>query len=141
MANRQAQAASKRQLQVGEQIRKILYQTLHKKNILYPAVNTNITLTQVSLSPDFKNALVYVFISEENVAGRILDTLQKNAAFFRWCIAKNLPLRSHPRLCFSLDARPLYARHIDNILQTERVRRDLETPHQGASDSNDVVNQ
>ena len=59
--NRAGKPPSQRQLKVGEQLRKSLADAMHRGDFFDPILeNATITVTEVSVSPDLRNAVAYI---------------------------------------------------------------------------------
>lgn len=126
-------APSQRQLRVGEQLRHLLAEALRAGHVRDPDLrDASITVTEVRVSPDLKNATAFVM----PLAGRDLETviaaLGRAAPFFRRELAREAQLRYAPRLTFQPDRSFAEAERINTLLQGERVRRDLEETPDGA---------
>ena len=120
-------APSQRQLRVGEQLRHLLAEALRAGHVRDPDLrDASITVTEVRVSPDLKNATAFVM----PLAGRDLETviaaLGRAAPFFRRELAREAQLRYAPRLTFQPDRSFAEAERINTLLQGARVRRDLE---------------
>ena len=78
--------------------------------------NNNITITEVNVSPDLKNAKVYVMpLGGENKAD-VLNSLDKVAGRLKKIISSNISLRQTPNLLFKIDETFEYAKKINDIL-------------------------
>ena len=129
MSKGQIKAPSHRQLKVGEEIRHALVWTLKRGEVHDPAVSTTpLTVTEVSVSPDLKNATVYVVAlgrgSDE--MDETLLGLRRAGPFLRHCVAERVQLRYTPKLNFSADTSFDSAERIDALLHLPEVARDLD---------------
>ena len=117
---------SSRILKVGERVRHILSE-LRARGEAHDATRSaaNIAVTEVRMSPDLRNAKVYVkpLLGEEEAV--ILKALQVNTAFFQREVAKRLGLKFAPKLSFRADESFDEASRIDALLDDPRVKRDL----------------
>ena len=78
--------------------------------------NNNITITEVNVSPDLKNAKVYVMpLGGENKID-VLNSLNKATGRLKKIISSNLSLRQTPKLIFKIDETFEYAKKINDIL-------------------------
>ena len=78
--------------------------------------NNNITITEVNVSPDLKNAKVYVMpLGGENKLD-VLNSLNKVSGRFKKIISSNISLRQTPKLVFKIDETFEYAKKINDIL-------------------------
>ena len=135
---------SQRQLRVGEEIRHALAAVFMRDEVPWPQGFSSpvITVTEVQVSPDLKNATVFIMPLggiklQETV--KILNTI---VGYFRHAIAKNVLLRYAPKLRFTADESFTYAQRIDTILHDPNVAKDLDKPNythdSDASDEDDV---
>jgi len=117
---------SVRVLKVGERVRHILSELLARgeaHDLVLSAAN--IAVTEVRMSPDLRNAKVFVkpLLGEEEAV--ILKALQVNTAFFQREVAKRLGLKFAPKLQFRADESFDEASRIDQLLDDPKVKRDL----------------
>jgi ribosome-binding factor A len=121
-----ARPPSQRQLRVGEELRHALAQMLRPGELHDPALReANVTVSEVRLSPDLRNATAFVMPLAGSNAGEIMDGLKRSAAFLKGRVARELGLRRVPNLVFALDQAFDYAARIQNLLATPVVERDL----------------
>ena len=81
-------------------------------------VNNHITITEVNVSPDLKNAKVYIMPLGGENKFEVLDSLNKANGRIKKLISNNINLRQIPKLQFRIDETFEYAKNIENILQT-----------------------
>lgn len=122
---------SQRQLRVGEQIRHLLAECFQRGNVpdefwACPPVS----ILEARVSPDFSYCKVFISIlsAEDFPTADLIKRLNKSAGFFRTVLAKKLRLRIAPELRFFPDDIQHEADHIDALLASEKVRRDVEAP-------------
>ena len=109
---------SQRQLRVGEELRHLISNALLRE-FFYDQIieNNTITITEVNVSPDLKNAKVYIMpLGGENKL-EVLDSLNKSNGRIKKIISSNISLRQIPKLKFKIDETFEYAKNIENILQ------------------------
>src|ERR1700691_1235301 len=96
--------ASQRQLRVGEELRHILAQLLRPGELRDPALaDASITVTEVRLSPDLKNATAFVMpLGGGNIAD-IPAGLKRSPPYLKSRVAREVALRQVPNLSFALD--------------------------------------
>ena len=124
--NRAGKPPSQRQLKVGEQIRKSLADAMHRGDFFDPDLdNATVTVTEVSVSPDLRNAVAYIVPLGNGDGDMIVRALNRNATRFKHFIAKTVEMRVHPRVTFHLDTAFDYAGEIATIMNTDRVQSDL----------------
>ena len=111
-------AKSQRQLRVGEELRHLISNALHRETF-YDAVleSNNITVTEVNVSPDLKNAKVFIMpLGGENKI-EVLESLNRIKGYIQKLISSEIQLRQIPRLSFIIDSTFEYANKIDNIIK------------------------
>ena len=109
---------SQRQLRVGEELRHLISNALLRESFYDQIIENNtITVTEVNVSPDLKNAKVYIMpLGGENKI-EVLDSLNKSNGRIKKLISSNINLRQIPKLQFKIDETFEYAKNIENILQ------------------------
>ena len=109
---------SQRQLRVGEELRHLISNALLRESFYDQIIeNKTITVTEVNVSPDLKNAKVYIMpLGGENKL-EVLDSLNKSNGRIKKLISSNINLRQIPKLQFKIDETFEYAKNIENILQ------------------------
>ena len=109
---------SQRQLRVGEELRHLISNALLRETFYDQIIENNtITVTEVNISPDLKNAKVYIMpLGGENQSD-VLDSLRKANGRIKNLISHKINLRQIPKLQFRIDETFEYARNIENILQ------------------------
>ena len=123
------QAASQRQLRVGEELRHALAQLLRPGELRDPALReANITVTEVRISPDLRNATAFVMPLGGVNAGEIMAGLKRSAPFLKGRVARLVELRRIPDIVFAFDDAFDNAAHIAALLARPEVERDLHSP-------------
>ena len=118
---------SVRVLKVGERVRHILSELLARGEAHDDVLRaTNISVTEVRMSPDLRQAKVYVkpLLGEDEAAA--LKALRTNTAFFQKEVAQRLGLKFAPKLQFRADESFDEANRIESLLDDPRVKRDLD---------------
>ena len=109
---------SQRQLRVGEELRHLISNALLRETFYDQIIeNNNITVTEVNVSPDLKNAKVYIMPLGGENKFEVLDSLNKANGRIKKLISNNINLRQIPKLQFRIDETFEYAKNIENILQ------------------------
>ncbi len=117
---------SQRQLRVGEEIRHILARLLMRGDLHDPALaGVSVTVSEVRISPDLKNATVFAMPLSGKGVEDVLRGLNRSAPHLRSLVAREIQLRYAPTLNFIADKSFDEAHHIEELLRSERVRRDL----------------
>jgi len=88
--------------------------------------DATVTVTEVRVSPDLKNATAFVVPLGGADTSEVVAALNKAAGFFRGCLGHEVNLRYTPRVTFAADRSFDQADHIESILRRPRVQRDLE---------------
>ena len=129
--------ASQRQLRVGEELRHILAQLLRPGELRDPALaDASVTVTEVRLSPDLKNATAFVMPLGGSNTDEILAGLKRSAPYLKSRVAREVALRHVPNLVFALDRAFDSAAHITELLSRPDVARDLaELPPEDADEA------
>jgi ribosome-binding factor A len=113
-----AAGKSQRQLQIGEQIKRILAEIFLQDNVL-AIKNGYITILQADISPDAKNAKIFIDIFGDTDRKKILQDLKQIAPYLRSKLANKINLRYTPELTFLLDETFREASRIDDLLNQE----------------------
>ena len=117
---------SQRQLRVGEELRHALARLLRPGELRDPALfDANVTVTEVQLSPDLRNATAFVTPLGGANAADIIAGLRRSAPYLRGRLGKHVRLRRVPNLSFALDSAFDSADRIATVLRSEVVARDL----------------
>ena len=118
---------SVRVLKVGERVRHILSELLARGEAHDDVLRaSNISVTEVRMTPDLRNAKAYVkpLLGEDE--GTVLKALRTNPAFFQKEVAQRLGLKFAPKLAFQPDESFDEADRIEKLLSDPKVARDLE---------------
>lgn len=118
---------SVRVLKVGERVRHILSELLARGEAHDDVLRaSNISVTEVRMTPDLRNAKAYVkpLLGEDE--GTVLKALRTNTAFFQKQVAQRLGLKFAPKLAFHPDESFDEADRIEQLLSDPKVARDLE---------------
>ena len=117
---------SVRVLKVGERVRHILSELLARGEVHDDVLSVHsVSVTEVRMSPDLRNAKVYVkpLLGEDEAV--VLKALRTNTAYFQREVAQRLGLKSAPRLNFQPDESFDEAERIERLLDDPKVARDL----------------
>ncbi len=117
---------SQRQLRVGEELRHALVQIIDRAHFRDPdLMGVSITVTEVRISPDLKNATAYVTKLGGEGVDVLVAALKRAAPYLRGQIAKEVKMRAVPTLGFAADTSFDYASSINDLLHRPEVARDL----------------
>ncbi len=124
-----ARERSQRQLRVGEEIRHRLSEILMRDEVRDPDLaGRSITVTQVQVSPDMKQALVYArpLAGDVETSKKVIAALNRSAGFLRGRLGREITIRHTPELRFATDDSFDAADALDRLLRSKPVARDLE---------------
>jgi ribosome-binding factor A len=122
-----AKGPSQRMLRVGELIRHKVSEMLIRGDIHDDVIAAHsITIPEVRISPDLKVATVYVMPLGGRSIKPVIEALTRNRKYIRAEVAKTLNLRYAPDLNFREDETFEEATRIDRLLDSPKVRQDVE---------------
>ena len=109
---------SQRQLKVGEELRHLISNALLRENFYDENIkNNNVTITEVNMSPDLKNAKIYIMPLGGKNKIDVLNSLNRVTGRIKKIISNNISLRQTPKLLFQIDETFEYAEKIHYILE------------------------
>ncbi len=130
MANRRSEKStgpSQRQLRVAELIRHALSEMLTRGEIHDDVLAAHVvTVPEVRMSPDLRLATVYVMPLGGKDTEAVLEALERNRRYIRGEIAEAVNLKFAPDIRFLADETFEEVNRIEQLLASEKVRRDLE---------------
>jgi len=120
---------TQRQLKVGEEIRHSISMIFQRDAVPWPFEYKQpmITISEVQVSPDLKNATVFFTTIEEKKVKEASKVLNDISGFFRHQVSKTVRLRYTPKLKFKIDTSFEYASNIDRILKNPKVAKDIQS--------------
>lgn len=120
-------APSQRQLQVGEEIRHALSFIFSRGELADPQIDdASVTVSEVRISPDLKNATAYVMPLGGQNKEAVLEALNNHTGNVRRILSGMVRLKYSPRVEFRLDDSFDNASRINELLKTQQVAQDLE---------------
>lgn len=120
---------SQRPLRVGEAMRRALVETFARAHFRDPELqDLSITVSEVRVSPDLRQATAYVLPLAGRDGGTVLKALKRASALLRSEVARAVNLRHAPDLRFQLDTSFDNAARIGAALAQDHVRQDLAPP-------------
>ncbi len=126
-AKRAPAGPTQRQLRVGEEIRHLLSAIFIRGEFRDPALSdVQVTVTEVRISPDLKNATAFVTRLGRSDVAQIIPALTRAVPYLRGELARGMRLRVVPGLSFQPDTALEYAMHVDELLHSPEVARDLQ---------------
>ena len=112
---------SQRQLRVGELIKQSLGQIFLRDEAKVPSLVTkNITVTEVRMSPDLKNAKAYVIPLGGKDTENAVNALTKFSYLIRKALSKKIDMKFLPKVSFIGDQSFDYAEKIEKLIQKNK---------------------
>ncbi len=126
MTRSRYKAPSQRQLMVAEDIRHILATIMIRNHYLDASViKTQVTVVEVRISPDLKQAKVYVMPAADQNYPEVIKALNKHASFYRTELGKQMTTKYTPALKFYFDETLDRVSKIEALFNSDRVKQDL----------------
>jgi ribosome-binding factor A len=122
------QGPTQRQLKVGEEVRHLLSDILRKIDFHPHAAlsATSLTISEVRMSPDLRQARVYVLTLQGKDIDAAVSALNEQAVKIRQLLAKKLVIKFMPRLQFFPDHAFFEAEKIEALFQLPQVKKDIQ---------------
>ena len=112
---------SQRQLRVGELIKQNLGQIFLRDEAKVPILETkNITVTEVRMSPDLKNARAYVIPLGGKDSEKTVNILTEFSHLIRKALSKKIEMKFLPKVSFVSDKSFDYAEKIEKLIQKNK---------------------
>ena len=112
---------SQRQLRVGELIKQSLGQIFLRDEAKVPSIDTkNVTVTEVRMSPDLKNARAYVIPLGGKDIEKAVQTLTEFSHLIRKALSKKTDMKFLPKVSFIGDKSFDYAEKIEKLIQKNK---------------------
>ena len=112
---------SQRQLRVGELIKQSLGQIFLRDEAKVPSLTTkNITVTEVRMSPDLKNARAYVIPLGGKDTEKTINILTEFSYLVRKALSKKIDMKFLPKVSFVHDKSFDYAEKIEILIQKNK---------------------
>ena len=112
---------SQRQLRVGELIKQSLGQIFIRNEAKVPSFETkNITVTEVRMSPDLKNARAYVIPLGGKDTDEAVNILTEFSHLIRKALSKKIDMKFLPKVYFVGDKSFDYAEKIEQLIQKNK---------------------
>ncbi len=112
---------SQRQLRVGELIKQSLGQIFLRDEAKVPTLDTrNITVTEVRMSPDLKNARAYVIPLGGKDTKKAVNALTEFSYLIRKALSKKVDMKFLPTVSFVSDKSFDYAAKIEKLIQKNK---------------------
>ena len=112
---------SQRQLRVGEMVKQSLGQIFLRDEAKVPTIETkNITVTEVRMSPDLRNARAYVIPLGGKDSEKIVNVLTEFSHLVRKALSKKIDMKFLPKVSFVSDKSFDYAEKIERLIQKNK---------------------
>ena len=112
---------SQRQLRVGELIKQSLGQIFLRGEAKVPSLETkNITVTEVRMSPDLKNAKAYVIPLCGKDTEKAVSILTEFSHLIRKALSKKIDMKFLPKVYFVGDESFDYAEKIEKLIKKNK---------------------
>ena len=125
--NETTEGKSVRLLRVGEQVRHALSDVLMRGDVHDDVLASHsVSVTEVRMSPDLRHATVFVkpLLGADETA--VLQALKKNVRYLKGEVARRVNTKFAADLKFRADESFDQGSHIDTILRSPVVARDLD---------------
>ena len=110
---------SNRRLKIGQQIRFLVSSFFIKEDFIFENFDSkNLTIVDVVLSSDLKNAKIFVSTNSISENKLFIDELNKKSKLIQRKIASNLTSKFTPKIKFLFDNSFEYSNKINSILET-----------------------
>ena len=122
-----AEGRSVRLLRIGEQVRHVLSELLQRGDVHDDVLQSHlVSVTEVRMSPDLRHATVFIKPLLGQDEDEVLKALRQNTAFLQREVAHRVRMKYAARLKFLADESFDEGTHIDKLLRSDHVARDLE---------------
>jgi ribosome-binding factor A len=112
---------TQRQLRVGELIKQSLGQIFLRDEAKLPTIETkNITVTEVRMSPDLKNARAYVIPLGGKDTEKTVSVLTEFSYQIRKALSKKINMKFLPKVSFVSDKSFDYAEKIEKLIKLNK---------------------
>jgi ribosome-binding factor A len=116
-----------RLLKVGERVRHVLSEILTRQQVHDDTLTAHsVSVTEVRMTPDLRNATVYVKPLLGAHEDEVVTALRQNTAYLQREVAKAMKLKYAAKLAFRADESFDEADRIERLLAHPKVARDLD---------------
>ena len=125
--NESPEGRSVRLLRVGEQVRHALSEVLMRGDVHDETLASHsVSITEVRMSPDLRHATVFVKPLLGADEAEVLAALKRHVRYLKGEVARRVNTKYAAKLKFLLDESFDEGSHIDALLRSPTVARDLE---------------
>ena len=126
-SKKNARTLSQRQLRVGEMIKQALGNIFMRGEAKLPNIETsNITVTEVRMSPDLKTAKAFVLPLGGKNANQVIDELKDFSFIVRKVLSKKITMKFLPKILFVKDESFDYAEKIETLIKNTNRQENYE---------------
>ncbi len=119
-------APSLRLLRVSENVRHAIATIIARGDVHdHDLAGVSITVSEVRVSPDMRNAKVYIMPLGGVDQEKVIKALNKAGPYIRGQLSKRVRMKYLPRLAFRLDESFDEASHIQELLADPKVQKDV----------------
>ena len=128
-----AKPPSQRQLRVGEQVRHAIASVIERGELRDPDLEgVSVTVTEVRLSPDLRQASIFVVPLGGGKASEFLPPLHRASPYLRRRVSEMVHLKYVPEFIFEADTSFDYADRIHTVLDSVGLGGAMEMSEDGA---------
>jgi ribosome-binding factor A len=121
-----AEGRSVRLLRVGEQVRHVLSEILQRGDVHDDTLTSHlVSITEVRMSPDLRHATVFVKPLLGQDEEEVLKAMRTHTAYLQKEVASRIRIKYAAKLKFLADESFDEGSHIDRLLRSDHVARDL----------------
>ena len=118
---------SVRLLRVGEQVRHVLSELLQRGNVHDQTLQSHlVSITEVRMSPDLRNATVFVKPLLGSDEAEVLAALKKHVRYLKGEVARRVNTKYAANLKFLADESFDEGDKIDSLLRNPKIAQDLD---------------
>ncbi len=127
MSHSHKKTPSQRQLKVGETLRHAISDTFMREDFYNEETGKpmSITVSEVSISPDLRNATIYVMPLGGEDRDTAIKSLSSIASKVRGLVSQKVKLRHMPMFTFKLDTLFDQLNDMETLFKKPEVQRDL----------------
>ncbi|MDV7337973.1 30S ribosome-binding factor RbfA [Terasakiella sp. A23] len=126
MTRRSGKAPTQRQLRVGEEIRHALAEIIARADFRDPdLIDASISVSEVRVSPDLRNATVFVSDLGGNNTDAVVKGLNRASGHVRHEYSRQSTTKYIPKFSFKRDESLDEALKINKLLQDPKVQADI----------------
>ena len=130
---------SHRQEQAESTLMRAISQVLQRQ-VSDPRITGLVSITRIQVSPDLKDAYVYVSVLPEQHQNKTLHGLRHAAGHIHSLVRKLVAMRSVPKLDFRLDESIKKQAAVEQAIREGLERTEQEQPQSQATDPGNQVN-